>query len=172
MEAAGLPFALAEGYEVEEVWPADLPADRVAEFLAELKSDTFPRALAADEILLTADTTVVLDAQVLGKPRDASEARAMLTSLSGRAHRVITGVTIRRSVSKTAFCAESKVWFRHLAKEEIDYYIATFRPMDKAGAYAIQEWIGHVGIERIEGSFYNVMGLPIQLIYKRLNEII
>ncbi len=96
----------------------------------------------------------------------------MLSALSGREHRVITGVTIRQSEIKHTFAAESRVWFRPLTNEEIDYYVATFRPLDKAGAYAIQEWIGHVGVERIEGSFYNVMGLPIQLIYRELDAMI
>lgn len=170
--SAGLPFELAELYEVDEIWPDDMPAERVAEYLSELKSESFPRPLMAREILLTADTTVVLDALVLGKPRDESDARAMLRSLAGRSHRVITGVTIRTSANKLTFSAESIVWFRELTNEEIDHYVTSFLPLDKAGAYAIQEWIGHIGIERIEGSFYNVMGLPIQLIYKLLNEII
>jgi septum formation protein len=168
---AGLPFVLAEPYEVEEIYPADLPTEEVAEYLAALKSDAYPAPLADGDILLTADTTVVVDDEVLGKPRDEAEAGQMLEKLSGRAHKVITGVTIRTSDSRETFSAESTVWFRRLAREEIEYYVDNFRPMDKAGAYAIQEWIGYVGIERIEGSFYNVMGLPIQMIYTKLNEI-
>ena len=169
---ARLPFTLAEPYDVDEVWPEGLPAAEVAEYLAALKSDACPAPLKPGDILLTADTTVVLGEKVLGKPRDEAEAREMLTALSGRAHRVITGVVLRSGNRSVAFSAESEVHFRRLAAEEIDYYVRTFRPMDKAGAYAIQEWIGHVGIERIEGSFYNVMGLPIQMIYAKLNEMI
>ncbi len=168
---AELPFVLAAPYEVDEVWPADLPVDRVAAYLAELKSDARPEPLARGDILLTADTTVVLGDRVLGKPRDEAEAVEMLAALSGRDHRVITGVTLRTPTRKDTFSAESTVRFRSLSREEIEYYVRTYHPMDKAGAYAIQEWIGYVGIERIEGSFYNVMGLPIQRICSHLNEI-
>jgi septum formation protein len=118
---------------------------------------------------LTADTTVVIGEKVLGKPAGPAEAKAMLAALSGRPHRVITGVTLRMTDRRETFADESTVWFRSLATEEIDYYVDNFAPLDKAGAYAIQEWIGHVGIERIEGSFYNVMGLPIQMIYAKLS---
>jgi septum formation protein len=168
---AGLPFILAAPYEAREVWPAGMPAGSVAEYLAGLKSDAYPVPLLPGDILLTADTTVVLGEEVLGKPADRAEAVQMLAGLSGRAHKVITGVTLRTPESRETFGAESTVWFRRLAPEEIAYFVDTFRPLDKAGAYAIQEWIGHVGIERIEGSFYNVMGLPIQMIYNHLNEI-
>jgi septum formation protein len=169
---AGVPFTPAAPYEVEEVWPPHLPAERVAEYLAALKSDACPERLGPRDILLTADTTVVLDEKVLGKPRDEAEAEEMLASLSGRSHRVMTGVVLRATDRRESFTAESTVWFRRLTPEEIGYYVGAFRPMDKAGAYAIQEWIGHVGIERIEGSFYNVMGLPIQMIYTKLEKFI
>jgi septum formation protein len=169
---AGLPFTLAESYEVDEVWPTEIPAAEVAAYLAALKSDAYPASLAAGDILLTADTTVVVDERVLGKPAAEDEAIEMLTALSGRAHKVFTGVTLRTPDRRETFTAETTVWFRALAAEEIAHYVKDFRPLDKAGAYAIQEWIGHVGIERIEGSFYNVMGLPIQMIYAKLNAMI
>ena len=169
---AGLPFTLAEPYEVDEVYPADLPVGRVAEYLASLKSDACPAPLADGEILLTADTVVILNGNILGKPRAAAEAVEMLSELSGRAHKVITGVTLRTPDRRETFSAESEVKFRYLTAEETEYYVRSFSPMDKAGAYAIQEWIGYIGIERIEGSFYNVMGLPIQMIYTKLNEMI
>lgn len=169
---AGLPFVLGAPYEVDEVWPDGLPAGEVARYLAALKNDSYPEPLAAEDILLTADTTVVLDGEVFGKPRDEAEAVGMLARLSGREHRVTTGVVLRTRDCRKTFCAESRVWFRKLTGEEIDYYVGYFRPMDKAGAYAIQEWIGYAGIERIEGSFHNVMGLPIQMIYSKLNEMI
>ncbi|MDR2912457.1 MAG: Maf family nucleotide pyrophosphatase [Alistipes sp.] len=174
---AGLPFVMAEPYEVDEIYPADLPAAEVAEFLATLKSDAYPVPLADRDIILTADTTVVVGGvngevdEVLGKPRDRAESIEMLEKLSGRAHKVITGVTIRTPDRRETFAAESTVTFRHLTREEIEYYVDTFSPMDKAGAYAIQEWIGYIGIERIEGSFHNVMGLPIQMIYSYLNRL-
>jgi septum formation protein len=186
---SGLPFVTAAPYETEEVWPEGMDAEKVAAYLAELKSEAFPEPLAVGDILLTADTTVVLEGQILGKPRDRDEAVRMLEQLSGREHKVITGVVLRCGGSvgseerkggdgagtpenREVFSAESLVWFRELRLEEIDYYVDTFRPFDKAGAYGIQEWIGYVGCERIEGSFYNVMGLPIQIIYNHLNRII
>ncbi len=167
---SGLPFTLAGPYDVDEVWPGDLPAEKVAEYLAALKSDAYPVALAPRDILLTADTTVVLEERVLGKPAGRDDAVRMLRELSGRAHKVFTGVVLRSVDMRESFSAGSTVWFRPLADEEIGYYVDTFRPMDKAGAYGIQEWIGYVGIERIEGSFHNVMGMPIQMIYNHLNE--
>ncbi|MDR1671104.1 MAG: Maf family nucleotide pyrophosphatase [Alistipes sp.] len=169
---AGVSFVPAEPYEVDEVWPAGMAAADVAIYLAGLKSDAYPRELAAGDILLTADTTVVVDDRVLGKPSGEAEAVEMLSALSGRAHRVITGVVLRTATGRQSFAAESAVWFRTLSPEEITYYVTNFKPFDKAGAYAIQEWIGHVGITRIEGSFYNVMGLPIQMIYSNLNIMI
>lgn len=172
LEDAGLPFVLAAPYEVREVWPEGLPAEDVAEYLAVLKSDAFPVPLAPGDILLTADTTVVLGDKVLGKPADREDAVRMLGELSGRAHKVITGVVLRTPDLRESFSAESTVRFRSLAAEEIEYYASTFSPMDKAGAYAIQEWIGYVGIEGIEGSFYNVMGLPIHMIYTKLNDML
>ena len=165
---SGLPFTLAAPYEAREVWPDDLSAEKVAQYLAALKSDAYPYPLGDNDILLTADTTVVLDGQVLGKPADEEDAVRMLHELSGRAHKVFTGVTLRSRGRRDEFTAESTVHFRRLAEEEIEYYVRTFRPLDKAGAYGIQEWIGYVGIERIEGSFYNVMGMPMQMIYTKL----
>ncbi len=172
LSEAGLPFTLAAPCEVDETYPADLPAADVAGYLAELKSDACPEPLAENDILLTADTTVILGEKILGKPHDAKEAREMLAALSGRVHTVVTGVTLRTPTLKSTFRDLSEVEFRLLTAEEIRYYVDTFRPLDKAGAYAIQEWIGHIGIERISGSFYNVMGLPIQKIYTKLNEMI
>ncbi len=174
---AGLEFSIAEHYHVKESWPAEMPAEQVAEYLAALKSDAYPKLLGNNDILLTADTTVVLDNELLGKPHDTQEAKRMLRKLSGRVHKVITGVVLRTGrdgsglEKRESFSAETLVWFRQLTPQEIDYYVDTFQPLDKAGAYGIQEWIGYVGISRIEGSFYNVMGLPIQMIYTKLNDL-
>ncbi len=170
LAGAELPFVLADPYEVDEVWPRGMPAVEVAEYLAGLKSDACPVALAPGDILLTADTTVILDDRILGKPADENEAREMLAALSGRDHTVTTGVVMRTPGCRRGFTATTTVRFRRLTPDEIDHYVRTARPMDKAGAYAIQEWIGHVGIESIDGSFYNVMGLPIQMIVDHLNE--
>ncbi len=169
---AELPFTLAAPYEVDEVWPEGMPAAEVAEYLAGLKSDAYPVPLAPGDILLTADTTVILGDGILGKPADGAEARRMLADLSGRVHTVTTGVVLRTTTRRESFTATTTVHFRRLTPEEIGHYVDTARPMDKAGAYAIQEWIGHVGIERIEGSFQNVMGLPIQMVYATLNRMI
>ena len=168
----GLEYELAERYEVEEVFPATMEADEVPVYLSRLKSEGYPAELAENDILLTADTVVIVDNQILGKPADEDDARAMLRTLSARAHRVTTGVTLRSKSRVESFAVQSDVYFRELTDEEIDYYVERDRPMDKAGSYGIQEWIGYVGIERIDGSFYNVMGLPIQRVYAALGEFV
>ncbi len=168
----GIPFELAPRYECQESYPTTLPADEVPAYLSRLKSEAYPAPLAEGEILLTADTVVILADEVLGKPTDRDDALAMLGRLSGNRHRVITGVTLRSATRAHTFAACSEVCFRSLTPEEIAYYVDHYRPYDKAGAYGIQEWIGYVGIERIEGSFYNVMGLPIQLLYVELEKFI
>ena len=167
-----LDFELAEKFECEECYPADLEADKVAEYLSQLKSNAYPHALGERDILLTADTVVILGDKILGKPHSEKEAREMIASLSGATHKVITGVTLRTAERTISFSAESMVSFRVLDSEEIDYYVEKYRPMDKAGAYGIQVWIGYIGIEGIEGSFYNVMGLPVQRLYTILKDII
>ena len=168
----GLEYELAERYEVEELFPATMEADEVPVYLSRLKSEGYPAELAENDILLTADTVVIVDRQILGKPADEAEAHAMLRTLSGRAHRVTTGVTLRSKDRTESFAVQSDVYFRALTDEEIDYYVERYRPMDKAGSYGIQEWIGYVGIERIDGSFYNVMGLPVQRVYAALAEFV
>lgn len=169
LAACGLPFALAPHFDCEERYPSTLPAEEVAPYLSCLKSECFPLPLAPDEMLLTADTVVVSEESVLGKPHDRNEAIAMLRRLSGARHTVVSGVTIRTIERRITFDARTDVWFRPLSEEEIDYYIDRYRPYDKAGSYGIQEWIGYAAIERIDGSFYNVMGLPIQKLYVQLD---
>ncbi len=169
---SGLPFTLADPYEVDEVWPAGLPAEEVAAYLASLKSSMYPCHLAGGDILLTADTIVVCCGEVLGKPHDRGEAVEMIKKLSGRSHKVITGVVLRSVERRDEFSVESEVWFRALSDGEIEYYVDTCNPMDKAGAYGIQEWIGYVGVSRIEGSFYNVMGMPMQAVYAHLDKFV
>ena len=164
----GLQFTLADKFECDEHYPAAMPSVEVAEYLSQLKSNAYPKTLAVNEILLTADTIVVVDNTILGKPTDREDAVAMLRMLSGRKHTVITGVTMRTESTIKSFSVASKVFFRDITDEEIDYYIDNYRPFDKAGAYGIQEWIGYVGIEGIEGSFYNVMGLPVQRLCSEL----
>lgn len=168
LRATGIEYTLAHKFECDECYPATLLAEDVAPYLAKLKSHAYPTPLSPRDILITADTTVVLKGAVLGKPTSEEEAREMLARLSGSEHSVVTGVTLRSAERERTFAAISKVRFAELSKEQIDYYVSHYKPMDKAGAYGIQEWIGYVGIEGIEGSFYNVMGLPVQRLCKEL----
>ena len=172
MAGAGLSFELADGYEVEEVYPANLEPRKVPLYLARLKSNAYPIALADNEILVTADTIVIVGDDIIGKPRGREDAIAMLECLSGREHVVVTGVCLRSAHKAKGFSSVSRVLFRKLAREEIEYYVDTYKPYDKAGSYGIQEWIGYVGIRGVRGSFYNVMGLPIQSLYVNLLKFI
>ncbi|MBR4850109.1 MAG: septum formation protein Maf [Alistipes sp.] len=168
LASCDLDFILAEKFECEECYPDDLEAEKVAEYLSLLKSNAYPHPLNEGDILLTADTVVIIGDKILGKPQNEEEAIEMISTLSGATHKVVTGVTLRSTERTISFSAESKVAFRQLEEEEIAYYVKKYRPLDKAGAYGIQEWIGYVGIEGIEGSFYNVMGLPVQKLYVAL----
>jgi septum formation protein len=156
--------------QVEEDYPAELKREQIAEYLASHKAEQYLDDLE-DHILLTADTIVCLGDKVLNKPADYQQAYDMLRSLSGTHHEVITGVCILTPESKTVFHDITKVYFKELSQQEIDYYISNYKPFDKAGAYGIQEWIGKIGIERIEGSYFNVVGLPVQKLYQQLTEL-
>ena len=156
--------------EVEEVLDHEVTADQVAETLACLKSDGYKKALSEDEVLLTADTVVVVDGKVIGKPHDHDEAIEMIRSLSDKTHSVYTGVSLRSSTKRISFTERTDVHFRKLS-DEIAYYVDTYKPYDKAGAYGIQEWIGMIGIDRIEGDYYNVVGLPVAHTYQSILEI-
>ena len=168
----GINFTLADKFECDESFPSTLACDQVAEYISTLKSNAYPTALDAKDILLTADTVVIAQDRILGKPVDRAQAVEMLEMLSGNRHSVVTGVTIRSANCTHSFSVKSSVTFRALTNEEIEYYIDNYRPFDKAGAYGIQEWIGYVAIESIEGSFFNVMGLPVQRLYVELGEFI
>ena len=172
MTGCGLPYDLAPNSDCEEVYPAGMPGEEVPLYLSRLKSEAYPAALAPNVILLTADTVVVSVGEVLGKPLGREEAAQMLRRLSGRRHTVVSGVTLRTPGRTHTFAAKSSVWFRPLADEEIAYYLDACRPYDKAGSYGIQEWIGYAAIEKINGSFYNVMGLPIQKVYTELDKFL
>ncbi len=154
--------------EVDESVPEGMKREEVALYLAHRKAIQFKDDISAGEIIITADTIVVLDGEILGKPLNPGEARDTLRRLSGRSHEVITAVCMLTSGSVDKFYSETKVSFTHLEDEEITYYIENFAPYDKAGAYGIQEWIGMIGVDHIEGSYFNVMGLPVRLIYSRL----
>ncbi|MCD6333093.1 MAG: septum formation protein Maf [Bacteroidales bacterium] len=164
----GVPFELRTDHDGEEVWSHLLDARSVALHLAEAKSIPYLNELKKNDILITADTTVILEDTLLQKPSGRAEAIKMLKQLSGRSHEVITGVCLRKTDQKVTFESITAVTFDHLTKEEICYYTDHFKPYDKAGSYGIQEWIGLIGINHIEGSYFNVMGLPVQRLYQEL----
>lgn len=167
----GISFSIVN-VDVEEHVDAALPAAQVAEALAMLKAGAYTTAMADGEVLVTADTVVVHQEQVLGKPHTRQEAVSMLQLLSGDVHQVYTGVSLRSNQRSVSFTECTQVHFRPLSMREIDYYVDHYRPFDKAGAYGIQEWIGMVGIERLEGCFYNVMGLPLARLYRELQAFV
>lgn len=171
LDSLGIKVEHAQLHDVDESYPADLSPMKVPEYLSRLKSQAYRSELADDEVLVTADTVVVLDGKVLGKPVDEAEAKAMLRSLSGRVHQVVTGVTLATSSSSVTFSEVTNVEFDTLSDSEIDYYVANFKPFDKAGAYGIQEWIGYVGVKGIRGDYYNVMGLPVNSLCRHLKSI-
>ena len=153
---------------LEENYPATLQGEEIPMFLAQQKADAYRNALTPQDMLITADTIVWLDGIVYGKPKDEADAKKMLRALSGKTHDVITGVCVTTTERQETFAAISKVTFASFSDDEINYYIEKYRPMDKAGSYGVQEWIGYIGVERIDGSFYNVMGLPVQRLYTLL----
>ncbi|MDD2298804.1 MAG: Maf-like protein [Fermentimonas sp.] len=156
--------------DIDESYPETISADEVAEYLAEKKASAYLPELKEDELLITADTIVLLDGMVIGKPVDEADAIRMLQLLSDRTHRVITGVCLASKKKQVVFSDTAHVTFGKLNDEEIKYYVSNYRPYDKAGAYGVQEWIGYVAVERIEGSYFNVMGLPIFKVYKELKQ--
>ncbi|UKK49426.1 Maf-like protein [Prevotella sp. E9-3] len=164
----GLEFEVKVLPNIQEDYPAELPASQIAQYIASEKADAYRSMMKDDDLLITADTVVIVDDEVLGKPADAADARRMLNKLSGRKHQVITGVCLVTLQERRCFSVSTDVSFKALQDEEINYYIEHYRPFDKAGAYGIQEWIGYVGVTGLEGSYFNVMGLPVQRIYSEL----
>lgn len=164
----GIDFDVRTLKGIDESWPENLQGEDIPKYISHTKATAYLPTLKEDELLITADTIVYLDHQVLGKPKDSADARAMLRMLAGRTHEVITGVTIATLQKQTTFAVTSLVTFADLTDEEIDHYIAHYKPFDKAGAYGIQEWIGYIGVKRLEGSYFNVMGLPVQRLYTEL----
>lgn len=152
----------------EEVYDSDTPHEQIPAVLSEGKSFGFHRNLENDEILITSDTLVLCDGRVMGKPRSREEAIDMLRHLSGRGHKVITAITLRNHTRCITSSDTAVVHFKDLTNKEIEYYIDNYRPFDKAGAYGIQEWIGYIGINKIEGSYFTIMGLPVHLVYNEL----
>lgn len=156
--------------DADESYPETLPHAEVAAFLARKKAAACLPALQEDELVITADTIVLLDGTILGKPADRDDAARMLRMLAGKRHRVITGVCLTTSRKQESFSDTAYVTFGPLSEEEIDYYVSRYDPLDKAGAYGVQEWIGYVAVEKIEGSYFNVMGLPIHKVYRALKQ--
>ena len=168
----GVSFEVDTNNNFEEVYSPDTPHDKIPEVLSEGKSYGFHRELTENEILITSDTLVLCNGHVMGKPRNREEAYDMLKLLSGNYHKVITAVTIRDKFHKSTSSDTAIVHFKELTDNEIYHYIDTYRPFDKAGAYGIQEWIGYIGIDRIEGSYFTIMGFPVHLVYQELQKFI
>lgn len=154
--------------ETDESFPESMDIRTVAEYLANKKAQAFESEMDSNDLVITSDTTVCLNHHILNKAKDRKEAKQMLETLSGKTHEVITGVCIKTINKSVSFSETTKVFFKALSLEEMDYYIETYQPFDKAGAYGIQEWIGYIGVEKIEGDYYNVMGLPLAKLYKAL----
>lgn len=172
LEGLDIPFEVWDTVHTDESYPEQMDIKEIPLYLANKKAMPFLNSLPSDVVLVTSDTVVVHRNSILGKPSDRDQAAEMLNRLSGSTHSVITGVALHAANGRTDFTSVTEVTFRQLQPHEIDYYIDTYNPTDKAGAYGIQEWIGLVGVERIQGSFYNVMGLPVQQLYTELTDFI
>lgn len=163
-----LPFTTVTLGGIDESYPADTPPLEVPQYISNVKADAYASVIGDNELLITADTLVICSGRILGKPKSGADAVEMLRQLSGKTHQVATGVTISTKDRRTSFTTVTDVTFARLTEDEINYYIENYAPFDKAGAYGIQEWIGCVACERMEGSFYNVMGLPLHRLYQEL----
>jgi len=171
IKALDIPVEIVKLPEMDETYPSEMKFFDVPSFLAEKKSDNYKTELKPGLILVTADTVVLCEDRILNKPKDYKDAFQMLKDLSGNKHTVITGVCLRSKKGKRVFSAATEVFFSTLTDDEIGFYLGKYKPYDKAGAYGIQEWIGYIGIDRIEGSFYNVMGLPLHKLYAELKKL-
>ncbi len=172
LQGLGIPFTVDAHSRFREAFAPDTPHEIVPQLMSEGKSEGFHRPLQNNEILLTADTMVLCGDEILGKPKSHADEVRMLKLLSGREHHVITAVTLRDNRRMVTESDTAAVWFKALTDEEIDYYLRHYHPHDKAGSYGIQEWIGYIGITRIEGSYFNIMGLPVHLVYRMLQDFI
>jgi len=169
LKNAGIQFTLVE-IDCEENFPESMPLEDIAEYLAIKKSNAYANNLTGS-VLITSDTTVIVDNKILNKPENEDQAIQMLMLLSGRMHRVLTGVCLRTDSQQMAFTDTTNVYFKDISQSEIEYYVSNYKPLDKAGAYGIQDWIGYIGISRVEGDFFNVMGLPINRVYEMLKHL-
>ena len=166
----GMPFEVRVLQDIDESYPEDMPVSEVALYIASKKANAYRAVLASDELIITADTVVIVDDEILGKPIDEADAVRMLRMISGRTHQVTTGVCLLSVERESHFDVTTDVTFKQLSDDEIRYYVKTYKPFDKAGAYGIQEWIGYIGVTSLHGSYYNVMGLPVQRIYQELSK--
>ena len=171
LSGLGIDYEVKTLPDIDESFPEGLSEVETATYIARAKADIYRTIMQPDELIITADTIVWLDGEVMGKPVDGEDARRMLRALSGKTHQVITGVCLTAINGQKAFATVTDVTFCGLSEEEIDYYVERYRPMDKAGSYGIQEWIGFVGVESISGCYFNVMGLPIQRLYTELKKL-
>ena len=167
----GVDYEVRTLPDVDESYPETLQGADIPLYIAKEKADAYVAMMQPGELMITADTIVWLDVNVLGKPRDREDALQMLRTMSGRTHEVFTGVCITTTDWQRSFTAQTEVRFATLSEEEIAYYVDNFQPMDKAGAYGVQEWIGFIGVENISGSYYNIMGLPVQKLYRELLKV-
>lgn len=171
MAGLGVNYEVRILPDVDESYPDSLQGEEIPLYIAKEKADAYIPMMQPDELIITADTIVWLDGKVLGKPRDREDALQMLRTMSGRTHEVFTGVCITTTDWQRSFTAQTEVRFATLSEDEIIYYVDNFKPMDKAGAYGVQEWIGFIGVENISGSYYNIMGLPVQKLYRELLKV-
>lgn len=171
MAGLGVNYEVRILPDVDESYPDTLQGEEIPLYIAKEKADAYIPMMQPDELIITADTIVWLDGKVLGKPRDREDALQMLRTMSGRTHEVFTGVCITTTDWQRSFTAQTEVRFATLSEDEIIYYVDNFKPMDKAGAYGVQEWIGFIGVENISGSYYNIMGLPVQRLYRELLKV-
>lgn len=168
LEGLSLNFEIRKGIDVDESFSTDIPVTEVAEYLSRKKADAYKKTMDSNDLIITSDTIVLTDNVILGKPKNHEEAKKMIQMLSGRTHQVITGVTLVSKQKEVSFSVSTEVTFAELSDYEIDFYIVTYQPYDKAGAYGIQEWIGFIGVSQLNGSYFNVMGLPVQRLYSEL----
>jgi len=172
LKELGFKVTIVKAPDIEENYPSELKGPEIPMYLSKLKAEAFSDLLPENVVLITADTIVWLNNEVLGKPIDATDAINMLGKLSGKMHQVFTGVNLKYGNEQVCFYDATNVYFRELSVDEIRYYVEKYQPLDKAGSYGVQEWIGFTGVERIEGSYFNVMGLPTHKLYIELNKLL
>lgn len=170
LSGLGIQYEVVSLPEIDETYPPTLTSEEIPIYIARHKAEAYRDMMSPDTMVITADTIVWMDGKVYGKPQNENDARRMLHDLSGRTHTVITGVTITTDEKSKSFAVSTEVTFATLDDNEIDYYVTHYRPLDKAGAYGIQEWIGYIGVTALSGSYFNVMGLPIQRLYNELKQ--